>query len=73
MVTQTEYLIKEFEKYFPEAEKIEVFYMGEIIEVLVDDSPWQFEAGSDDDWYQFINEDGVIITVPLMEADDDND
>lgn len=75
-MTQEEYLEAEFRRYFPTATSVAVTSDDEKLTVCVktpDVAPWYFhmEVGSDDDWYEFMDVQGVILTIPLQ-ADNGN-
>lgn len=71
-MTQEEYLEAEFRRYFPAADNIDVLPdEDETITVKVytpEGTSWDFfmEIGSDDDWYEFLDPTGVILTIPLQ-------
>lgn len=75
MFTLSEYLDREMQRYFAEAQSIVVRVDEELITVLVTylgmpTLRLTFECGSDDDWYIFTGTNcmggNVTITIPLM-------
>ena len=72
------YLEAEFRRYFPDAASIDIHAGNpEIIEARIlgpiDDTQsaswienFRMEVGSDDDWFSFQSEHGLVITLPFL-------